>query len=485
MSPSSDPRPAGDVSSSGSRRLPTRAEYRAAQAAAERSRQSPRGPRWPVPPTRPVPSGPASGPVRADAPAPVRPVPVRPAAVRPIPTGPGALAPERLAPGVRALRRSGTVPTVARSAVLAGLVGTTTVYGFAHSTVQVDDDGHVRDVSTYAGTVGGVLEAAGVHPDADDVVQPGLDAPVGDGDTVVVRTNRAITVQMDGRTRTVHTTARTVGEYLESLGSRGHGAVTSASRSEALGRAPLAVSTRKTLTVVADGKKHEVTTLAATVGAALKDAGVRLGPSDETSVGLGEDPTQGMVVQVQRATSEARTGSQTLEHTSSEIEDAGLPKGERRVVQSGRDGEAITSYVVHKLDGKEVSRTVLAQQITVPARDEIVHVGTMKIETADVSPGSARAIGQKMAASRGWSGAEWVCLDKLWQKESGWNPHAQNASSGAYGIPQALPGGKMASAGSDWSTNPATQISWGLDYIQGRYGSPCGAWAHSSSNGWY
>ena len=66
----------------------------------------------------------------------------------------------------------------------------------------------------------------------------------------------------------------------------------------------------------------------------------------------------------------------------------------------------------------------------------------------------------------------------------GWRVNAAN-SSGAYGIPQALPGSKMASAGADWQTNPATQIAWGLGYIAGRYGTPCGAWDHSESNGWY
>jgi hypothetical protein len=99
-------------------------------------------------------------------------------------------------------------------------------------------------------------------------------------------------------------------------------------------------------------------------------------------------------------------------------------------------------------------------------------------------PGSNKALGQKMAAARGWAG-EWGCLEKLWDKESHWNERAMNRSSGAYGIPQALPGPKMASAGSDWQVNPATQIKWGLGYIAARYKSPCGAWAHSQSVGWY
>ena len=77
------------------------------------------------------------------------------------------------------------------------------------------------------------------------------------------------------------------------------------------------------------------------------------------------------------------------------------------------------------------------------------------------------------------------CLVSLWDRESGWNVYAQNPSSGAYGIPQALPGSKMGTAGSDWQTNAATQIAWGLGYIADRYGSPCGAWSHSESAGWY
>ncbi|WP_283135501.1 transglycosylase SLT domain-containing protein [Rhizohabitans arisaemae] len=99
-------------------------------------------------------------------------------------------------------------------------------------------------------------------------------------------------------------------------------------------------------------------------------------------------------------------------------------------------------------------------------------------------PGSNKGIGKAMNAAQGWDG-EWGCLEKLWTKESGWNHRAQNRYSGAYGIPQALPGRKMASAGADWMTNPATQIKWGLGYIKGRYGSPCKAWGFFLSKNWY
>ncbi|MDF5754740.1 transglycosylase SLT domain-containing protein [Spongiactinospora sp. TRM90649] len=98
--------------------------------------------------------------------------------------------------------------------------------------------------------------------------------------------------------------------------------------------------------------------------------------------------------------------------------------------------------------------------------------------------GSNMAIGKAMNAAMGWD-SQWGCLQSLWQKESNWNERAMNRYSGAYGIPQSLPGSKMASAGSDWQTNPATQIKWGLGYIKGRYGSPCGAWGHSQRVGWY
>ncbi|BDZ53357.1 aggregation-promoting factor C-terminal-like domain-containing protein [Agromyces marinus] len=102
------------------------------------------------------------------------------------------------------------------------------------------------------------------------------------------------------------------------------------------------------------------------------------------------------------------------------------------------------------------------------------------------NPSGAQATARDLMASMyGWGGDQFGCLVDLWNKESGWNVYAQNPSSGAYGIPQALPGSKMGSAGGDWATNATTQIKWGLGYIAGRYGTPCGAWSHSQSVGWY
>lgn len=100
-------------------------------------------------------------------------------------------------------------------------------------------------------------------------------------------------------------------------------------------------------------------------------------------------------------------------------------------------------------------------------------------------PGSAQAFAFQEVVARGWDEAQYSCLVSLWHKESGWNHLAMNRSSGAYGIPQSLPAEKMASAGPDWATNPETQIRWGLGYIEGRYGQPCAAWAHSQQRNWY
>jgi hypothetical protein len=96
-----------------------------------------------------------------------------------------------------------------------------------------------------------------------------------------------------------------------------------------------------------------------------------------------------------------------------------------------------------------------------------------------------QAIADALLSSYGWSSSEMSCLVPLWMGESGWRVNAENSSSGAYGIPQSLPGSKMATIGADWRTNAVTQIKWGLGYIQERYGSPCGAWGFKQGHGWY
>ena len=99
--------------------------------------------------------------------------------------------------------------------------------------------------------------------------------------------------------------------------------------------------------------------------------------------------------------------------------------------------------------------------------------------------GTPKEIAMNLLPDHGWKTSQFSCLEKLWNKESRWKVNADNPSSTAYGIPQALPGNRMAAYGSDWRTNPVVQIKWGLDYIENTYGSPCNAWAHSQAKGWY
>ena len=111
--------------------------------------------------------------------------------------------------------------------------------------------------------------------------------------------------------------------------------------------------------------------------------------------------------------------------------------------------------------------------------------GSAVTVTHDVSQGDPREIALALLAEFGFGSDQMSCLDPLWEGESGWRVNADNPYSSAYGIPQALPGSKMASAGADWATSAETQIRWGLGYISERYGSPCSAWGFKQSHGWY
>ena len=111
--------------------------------------------------------------------------------------------------------------------------------------------------------------------------------------------------------------------------------------------------------------------------------------------------------------------------------------------------------------------------------------GTAQTKVERIRSADPKELARALMPKYGLSSAEFGCLDNIWTQESGWNIHADNPSSSAYGIPQALPGSKMSSAGPDWANNAETQIRWGLGYIRDRYGSACGAWGFKSGHGWY
>jgi hypothetical protein len=153
-----------------------------------------------------------------------------------------------------------------------------------------------------------------------------------------------------------------------------------------------------------------------------------------------------------------------------------------KVQRAGKDGVKTTVKRVTTVDGKVTKSTTI--KTTDSAVDAILVKGT-KADPQPTGPAGAKAIAASMVAARGWGSDQYQCLVNLWNRESGWSVTATNASSGAYGIPQSLPASKLASAGSDWRTSARTQITWGLNYIAGSYGTPCGAWGHSQATGWY
>jgi hypothetical protein len=147
------------------------------------------------------------------------------------------------------------------------------------------------------------------------------------------------------------------------------------------------------------------------------------------------------------------------------------------LVYAGLKGVSVPAALRSLISGGGVAQLQTTAAITTQAYTAFTGTTGSGAFTGGGSAAQNRALGQQMAAARGWTGGEWSALDQLWNAESGWRTTATNPSSGAYGIPQSLPADKMAAAGADWRTNPATQITWGLDYIAGRYGTPSAALA--------
>ncbi|MFD6140462.1 ubiquitin-like domain-containing protein [Promicromonospora sp. NPDC060271] len=374
---------------------------------------------------------------------------------------------------------------VVRGAVVGTLAAVTGVYAANANVLTIDYNGELHTVGVYGDTVGEALASQHIRLGRDDVVQPATTSGVAQGGTVVVRTSREVTVELDGQVMTLRTTAGTVGELLAALGPRGDGALATASRTARLDRDPVRFSTVKQVNIAVDGSVLEFHTTQSTVRGVFSEAGITLSDGDVTSVPPDAAAVDGMVVMVSRDASSSRTVTEVLPFETETIEDPSLPEGYESIRTAGVAGQVRVTYAVKTVGGAVVERTEVERKvIRKPVNEEVV-VGTMDVATAPVDPGSARALGQAMAAERGWGADEFSCLDQLWQKESGWRWNADNPSSEAYGIAQANPGSKMATVGSDWLTNPATQIEWGLGYISGRYGTPCGAWAHSVEIGWY
>jgi hypothetical protein len=190
-------------------------------------------------------------------------------------------------------------------------------------------------------------------------------------------------------------------------------------------------------------------------------------------------PTEHALDQRSRADGVSRSANRAA--LVGRINAAGVARAARVQAARSRAASAARSAarLVHERQAQALASRRAAEHQAVQ-RATARRLATKRTLTAG-NLGSPKAYAKSLIAS----GAQYRCLEQLWTRESGWNHLADNPSSDAYGIPQSLPGSKMASAGADWRTNPATQIRWGLDYIRASYGTPCGAWAHSQAVGWY
>lgn len=388
-------------------------------------------------------------------------------------------------------------------AVLAGLAAAPLVWTSVDKSVRLVVDGRAVPVHTTAANVGDVLRGAGYRVTAHDLVAPSLGAKVEDGGRIVLRRGRLLHLSVDGRRTDVWTTAPTVAEALSQLGYSTSDFV-SVSRSRRLPLRPtdIAIRTPQLVTVVHDGRTEEVTTTDATVAQLLEDLQIPLSDSDRVTPAPAAAVRDGLTVRVERVVTRLVNQTHTTPFPTRKLRDATLFVGTTKVVHPGKVGKVQVTYSVVYVDGTPVGRTKIKSVTLRQPAPRVLKVGSKRIvreraagaastpstpvpSAPAPSPGTAKAIAKELLAKRGWGDAQYNCLVTLWNHESGWRVHAANPS-GAYGIPQALPGSKMASAGPDWQNNAETQIKWGLGYIESRYNTPCGAWSSwQSQGGWY
>ncbi|HEX5729994.1 phospholipase [Microbacterium sp.] len=205
--------------------------------------------------------------------------------------------------------------------------------------------------------------------------------------------------------------------------------------------------------------------------AELRDAMDRLSAFDVVPVLLLPDVTEDVTTETRRVLAGAAELRDLLQAAQAQ--------------KAADDAAAAAAAAAAAEAAAEAQRQADAAAAEAQRQAEIAAAAEAALASANTPEGAKAVAAQIASAEYGWGGDQFSCLVSLWDRESGWNYEAYNASSGATGIPQALPGSKMASAGSDWQTNAVTQIKWGLGYIEAVYGSPCGAWGHSESTGWY
>ncbi|MET3172256.1 UNVERIFIED_ORG: uncharacterized protein YabE (DUF348 family) [Arthrobacter sp. UYCu721] len=294
-----------------------------------------------------------------------------------------------------------------------------------NKTVTLNVDGKVTSVQSFGGTVGQVVKSANVELKSADRVSPSADAKVENGTVINVNMAKAVKVSLDGSEKTVNTTAPDVAGLVTELG------VTSASSVSVPKEAQLAVagsfvsiSTPKTVSIVADGKAATATTTAGTVAQVLEDAGITLGVDDRTSQPGNAHVVNNMVVKVSRVdTSKTAATTEDVAFDSMTTESAELLKGEKEVTQAGVAGKVDKSFKLVMVDGREASRTLVSETVSLQPVTEKVTVGTK------AKPAAAAGTNTGAAAPAMMNEAMW---DKIAQCESTGN-WSINSGNGYYG----------------------------------------------------
>ncbi|WP_457972124.1 transglycosylase family protein [Arthrobacter sp. D1-17] len=322
------------------------------------------------------------------------------------------------------------VKVVAQLVVLSALVFGLVAFVGNNKTVTLNVDGKVSSVQTFGGTVEQVVKAAKVDLKASDRVSPSLDATVKNGSVINVNLAKAVKVNLDGAEKTVSTTARDVAGLVTQLGVASSSELSVPKTAQlSVDGSFVAISTPKTVTILADGKAAKTTTTAATVGEVLKDARVKLASADRTSQPANAKVVSNMVIKVSRVdTSKTAIVSEEIPFETLSTDSADVLKGEEEVTQAGVPGVVTHKYKLVLVDGREASRTLVSRTVTREPVTEKVSVGTK--EKPEPAPAAAAEDGNTGAAAPAMMNeAMW---DKIAQCESGGN-WSINSGNGYYG----------------------------------------------------
>ncbi|WP_318203099.1 ubiquitin-like domain-containing protein [Streptomyces sp. SCL15-4] len=262
--------------------------------------------------------------------------------------------------------------------VVAFLAGGTSAFVAEDKAIELSVDGRPRTLHTFADDVGELLAEEGVRVGAHDMIAPAPDTELTSGDEVAVRYGRPVRLTLDGQSRQVWTTAHTVEGALAQLGVRAEGAYLSVSRSQRIGRAGLAldVRTERAVTVMADGRTRLVRTNAATVREAVEEAGITLRGQDVLSVPGDSFPRDGQTVTVLRVTGRREVREEQIPFPAVRVADATLFEGTEVVTEPGRPGLRRTFYYVRTVNGvRQRPRPERSELVRAP-RTQVVKVGT-------------------------------------------------------------------------------------------------------------